>query len=180
METYIALLRGINVSGQKMIKMEELKRVLGTLNFSNIRTYIQSGNIIFETDIKDSTFLEKQIFEIIFKNFGFPVQVVIRNRQELVEVYKNNPFLRNRNEPVEKLHVTFLGEKPDPVHLKKIEGSSFLPDEFVLSGSEIYLFCPNGYGRTKLTNQFFESKLKVTATTRNWKTVETMLKICEI
>jgi uncharacterized protein (DUF1697 family) len=175
METYIALLRGINVSGHKMIKMDELKRVMGTSNFSNIRTYIQSGNIIFETEKQDSAFLEKQIGGIIFNNFGFSVPVVIRSRDELEKIHKKNPFLGKRNEPVEKLHVTLLSEEPDLLNLKKIEGSSFLPDEFIISGKEVYLFCPNGYGRTKLTNTFFENKLKLTATTRNWKTIETLL-----
>jgi uncharacterized protein (DUF1697 family) len=180
METYIALLRGINVSGHKMIKMDELKRVLCALNFSNIRTYIQSGNIIFETEKQDSTFLEKQIGEIIFKNFGFSIPAVIRNREELEKIHKKNPFLGKRNEPVDKLHVTLLSEEPDPLYLKKMEGSLFLPDEFVISGREVYLFCPNGYGRTKLTNTFFENRLKLTATTRNWKTIETMLKMSVI
>jgi uncharacterized protein (DUF1697 family) len=180
METYIALLRGINVSGHKMMKMEELKKVLQSLNFTNIRSYIQSGNILFETEKADSIFLEKQIGEIIFKNFGFPVPVVIRNRQELEKIHEKNPFLGKRNEPVEKLHVTFLAKEPDPVNLKKIEGSLFFPDEFVISGSEVYLFCPNGYGRTKLTNTFFETNLKLSATTRNWNTVETMLKMSVI
>jgi uncharacterized protein (DUF1697 family) len=176
MITYIALLRGINVSGHRMIKMEELKNVLSELNFTNIRTYIQSGNIIFETEKTDSVSLEKQMGDKILSHFGFPVPVLIRTRAELENIHKNNPFLGKRSEPVDKLHVTFFPEKPDPEHLKKIEGSLFLPDEFIVSGREAYLLCPNGYGRTKLTNQFFENKLKLTATTRNWKTLETLLK----
>jgi uncharacterized protein (DUF1697 family) len=175
METYIALLRGINVSGQKMIKMEELKSVLASLNFTNIRTYIQSGNIIFETGKTDPASLEKQIGEKILSHFGFPVPVVIRSRQDLEKIYLNNPFLGKRNEPVKKLHVTFFSGKPDPEHIRKIGGNLFLPDEFIVSGNEVYLLCPNGYGRTKLTNQFLETKLKFTATTRNWSTVETLL-----
>jgi uncharacterized protein (DUF1697 family) len=177
METYIALLRGINVSGQKMIKMEELKKVLAELNFDSIRTYIQSGNIVFETEKTDSSHLEKKICEIIQKHFGFNVPVVIRSRPELEIIHKNNPFLGKRNEVADKLHVTFFPEEPDPDQWKKIEENSFLPDEFISSGKEVYLFCPDGYGRTKLTNQFFENKLKLTATTRNWKTIETLLKL---
>ena len=177
MEKYIALLRGINVSGQKMIKMEELKRVLASLNFNNVRTYIQSGNILFETEKSDPAELAKMIAEKISVHFKFEVPVVIRTLTDLEKISNNNPFLEKRNEHIEKLHVTFFPGEPDPVHLNKIEKNSFLPDEFVMSGKEIFLFCPNGYGRTKLTNQFFESKLKLTATTRNWKTVEMLLKL---
>jgi uncharacterized protein (DUF1697 family) len=176
METYIALLRGINVSGHRMIKMEELKNVLNELNFTNIRTYIQSGNIIFESEKTDPAELAKMIAEKISENFRFEVPVVIRTLADMEKISNNNPFLGERNEPIDKLHVTFFPEEPEKEHLKKIEGLLFLPDEFIVSGREVYLFCPNGYGRTKLTNQFFENKLKLTATTRNWKTIETLLK----
>ena len=177
MNTYIVLLRGINVSGHRMIKMEDLKYVLSELDFTSIRTYIQSGNIIFESEKKDPAYLEKQIEEKILNHFEFHVPVVIRNRPELENIQKNNPFLGNRSEPIDKLHVTLFPEKPDQQQLKKIEGLQFLPDEFIVSGREVYLFCPNGYGRTKLTNQFFENKLKLTATTRNWKTIEALLQM---
>ena len=177
MITYIALLRGINVSGHRMIKMEDLKNVLSELNFTNIRTYIQSGNIVFDSEKNDSTYLEKQIEEKILNHFGFQVPVVIRTKSELNKIHDNNPFLRKRSEPADKLHVTFFPEQPEKEYLKKIEGLLFLPDEFMSSGREVYLLCPNGYGRTKLTNQFFENKLKLTATTRNWKTIETLLQM---
>jgi uncharacterized protein (DUF1697 family) len=177
MTTYIALLRGINVSGHRMIKMDELKKMLGDLNFTNIRTYIQSGNIIFDSEKNNSAYLEKQIEEKILNHFDFHVPVVIRTRAELDHIHNNNPFLGKRSEPTDKLHVTFFPEEPEPDHLKKIERHLFLPDEFIESGREVYLFCPNGYGRTKLTNQFFESKLKLMATTRNWRTIETLLQM---
>lgn len=177
METFIALLRGINVSGQKMIRMEELKQSLASLNFRNIRTYIQSGNIVFETEKTGSHNLEKQIGEKILDHFGFHVPVVIRTRKELEIVHSNNPFLGERNEPVEKLHVTFIAAETGADVLNKLERDLFLPDEYFILGREVYLFCPNGYGRTKLTNQYFESKLKTTATTRNWKTIETLVRM---
>jgi uncharacterized protein (DUF1697 family) len=177
MKTYIALLRGINVSGHRMIKMDELKKILGELNYTNIRTYIQSGNIIFESENKEPASLEKQIEEKILNHFDFQVPVAIRTRSELDNIYNNNPFLGKRSEPTDKLHVTFFPEQPDKEQLNKIEGLLFLPDEFIASGREVYLLCPNGYGQTKLTNQFFENKLKLTATTRNWKTIETLLQM---
>jgi uncharacterized protein (DUF1697 family) len=146
------------------------------LNFNNVRTYIQSGNIKFETEKSDPAELATMIAGKISEHFRFDVPVVTRTLADLEKISNNNPFLGKRNEPIDKLHVTFLPEEPDPFHWNKIGKDSFLPDEFVVSGREVYLFCPNGYGRTKLTNQFFESKLKLTATTRNWKTIETLLK----
>ena len=175
METYIALLRGINVSGQKMIKMGDLIKALEELNFSNIRTYIQSGNIIFQCDITDPPQLEVMIAGNISDHFRFEVPVIILTLAELEQVSENNPFLVKRTEDVDKLHVTFLSKEPDPVDLRNIKENSFIPDEFIISGKEIYLFCPHRYGRTKLTNTFFENRLKTTATTRNWKTIQTLL-----
>jgi uncharacterized protein (DUF1697 family) len=160
-----------------MIKMEELKQAISSLNFNNVRTYIQSGNIVFETKSTDPAYLEKELRDKILERFGFHVPVVIRSKEELEAISENNPFLINRNEPVDKLHVTFFPEEPNPVQLNKIEKNSFLPDEFIVSGREVYLYCPDGYGRTKLTNLFFENKLKLTATTRNWKTIGTLMQM---
>jgi len=174
METYFAFLRGINVSGQKMIKMEDLAKTLTELHFSNIRTYIQSGNIIFQHDKTELLLLAEKIAGKISEHFGFEVPVVIRTFAELDDLSKKNPFLLMGNKDVSKLHVTLLAEEPDPEKVIKIGKEPYLPDEFLVSGKEVYLFCPNGYGRTKLTNTFFENKLKTTATTRNWKTIQAL------
>jgi len=177
METYFAFLRGINVSGQKMIKMEDLIKALNELHFGNIRTYIQSGNIIFQHDKTDLLLLAEKIAGKISERFGFAVPVVIRTLAELHDLSKNNPFLLMGNKDISKLHVTLLAEEPDPEKIKRIEKDPFLPDEFFFSGKEVYLYCPNGYGRTKLTNSFFETRLKTNATTRNWKTIQTLLQL---
>ena len=175
MVTYIALLRGINVSGHNMIKMDELKRVLGELDFTGIRTYIQSGNIVFGSNSDVPAVLAAGIAGKIRERFGFEVPVVIRTLQELDTISKSNPFLRDGNLDAGKMHVTFLPELPDPERTEKIMEYNFPPDEFAINGKEIYLYCPDGYGRTKLTPQFFESKLKISTTTRNWKTILTLL-----
>lgn len=175
MEAYIALLRGINVSGQRMIKMKDLETALEELAFSNVRTYIQSGNILFQCEKSDPSLLAGNIAGKILEHFGFEVPVVIRTFQELEKLSIDNPFLLTGNRDVNKLHVTLTDREPDPDEVRKIEKDPFLPDEFFVSGREIYLFCPNGYGRTKLTNTFFEKKLKTIATTRNWKTIQTLL-----
>ena len=172
METYIALLRGINITGYNMIKMTLLEAMFAELKFKNIRTYIQSGNVIFENPITDPINLEKKIEARILQSTGFPISVIIRNRNEILTVLANNPFLRDRNEDITKLYVTFMDSEPKPEDIKKSQEFKSDSDEFVVSGKEIYVFCPDGYGRTKLNTNFFERKLRHKATARNWKTVQ--------
>lgn len=175
MQTYIAILRGINVSGTKKIKMDDLRARLTDFGFEKVRTYIQSGNIVFDYKATQPLDLGKLLQQKIRDDYGYEVPVVVTGAEELKQVIDNNPFLKDRNQDPAKLHVTFLAESPADENINKIDDSGFLPDEFKIINKSIYLFCPNGYGRTKLTNNFFESKLKVTATTRNWKTVQALL-----
>lgn len=176
MKTYVTILRGINVSGHNMIKMADLKKMFEILPFENVRTYIQSGNIVFDAKPGNDQDLEKLIHETLQKTFSFSVPVIVLEEKELKIVQQRNPFLTSRNEDVTKLHVTFLDAIPENDMVNKLkEKASFLPDEWILDGKTIYLFCPNGYGKTKLNNNFFENKLKVTATTRNWKTVNELV-----
>ncbi|MCF2443150.1 DUF1697 domain-containing protein [Dyadobacter sp. CY345] len=176
MKTYVAILRGINVSGQKLIKMAELKMMFESLNFGEVKTYIQSGNIAFMPKPGNDKDLQFQIHEAILKTFHFDVPVIVLDETETKDIQENNPFLTNRNEDESKLHVTFLSEKPQSDLFEKLtETAQFLPDEWILAGRAIYIFCPEGYGKTKLNNNFFEKKLKVTATTRNWKTINELV-----
>ena len=172
MVKYISMLRGINISGHKLIKMEELRALYESLGFENVRSYIQSGNVIFECPDSDVSELEMKIENEIEETFGFPVNVTIRTKKEFQEVIENNPFYgETRREDIKKLHVTFLSDTPTASSLQEIEGSTYGPDQMVIAGKEIYVFCPDGYGRTKFTNNFFEKKLKLSATSRIWKTV---------
>jgi uncharacterized protein (DUF1697 family) len=177
MQVYIGILRGINVSGQKMIKMPELKAHLEKAGLVNVLIYIQSGNVVFEYKKESSGKLQELIKTVIAKKFGFDVPVIVKTSEELIEVSQNNPFINKRKADIEKLHVTFLSEEPKKELLEKFIPPANIPGEYAFSGKAIYLLCPNGYGQTKLTNNFFENKLKVTATTRNWKTV---LKLAEM
>ena len=174
MQTYISLLRGINVSGQKLIRMTDLTDLYKSLNFSNITTYIQSGNVVFQTDKKvNTTKLAKIIEDKITQQYDFKVPVIVRTLEELEKTISLNPF---KNEAIEHLYITFLSKAPNSIHIEKVQTLNFLPDKFKLIDKKIYLNV-SSYGKTKLTNQFFESKLMVTASTRNWKT---LLKLVEI
>ena len=177
METYISLLRGVNVGGQRKIRMKDLADAYESLGFKNVRTYLQSGNAIFGFALNDAGKLSSIIEAGIRQKFGFPVKVLIRNVNELQLMIKSNPFLKRKGIDAEKLHVTFLSADPGKEPALKLDAGASGTDEFRLSGKEIYLFCPNGYGRTKLSNNFFEKRLGVTATTRNWNTVQTLLEI---
>jgi uncharacterized protein (DUF1697 family) len=179
MTTYISLLRGINVSGQRMIKMEALKQMYSELNFENIQTYIQSGNVIFQNRNSKTRGLEKLITEKILSTFGFEVPVLVKELSEIRDVLRNNPFVKERKKDINRLYVTFLSEEPSKENIDKIQGRKYASDEFVIRDKIIYLFCPDGYGKTKLSNTFFENNLKVAATTRNWKTINKLALMAE-
>jgi uncharacterized protein (DUF1697 family) len=172
MPTYISILRGINVGGQKKIQMEELKVLYERLDFEEVTTFIQSGNVIFKTEHHyQSSVLSEKIEKAIEEKYHFYVPVIIRNKDEIQLILSSNPFLKESSVNREKLHVTFLDKEPASEKIAAIHKYDFPPDRFHIKGKEVYLFCSNGYGNTKLSNNFFEKKLLVRATTRNWNTV---------
>ena len=179
MKTYISILRGINVSGQKLIKMDALKKTYESLGFRNVTTYVQSGNVIFNASDTEPEKPEQMIYNQIVKDFGFEVPVIVLTPEKLKLVVDNNPFVIDPTKDTAFLHVTFLSAKPgnydgSAIAAKKQEG-----EEIYFTGEAVYLYCPNGYGRTKLNNNFLEARLKETATTRNWKTTNELLKIAQ-
>lgn len=178
MNTYIAILRGINVSGTKPIKMEELRLTFQKLGFENITTYIQSGNVVFTSAETATLQLAAKIAESIKTDFGFEVPVMVLSCEELKAIIGNNP-LNDGTKDTAFLHVTFLAENPAAFNHSDIAAKKQGNEEIIISGKVVYLYCPHGYGKTKLTNTFLESKLKVTATTRNWKTCGELLRISE-
>lgn len=176
MAVYIAILRGINVGGSKKLKMTDLKAALEARGFESVSTYIQSGNLRFEHSTGSSARLAKEIHDILKSEFGYEVPVMVMQATELEEVISKNPFLP-KGADESSLHITFLESLPAPEDLGKLNSVETGEDRFEVYKNWIYLFCPNGYGRTKLTNNFFEKKLHVSATTRNWKT---LLKLMEM
>ncbi|MBC7425021.1 MAG: DUF1697 domain-containing protein [Bacteroidia bacterium] len=177
-ELYIAIVRGINVGGKKVL-MADFKVLLEGLKYSNINTYIQSGNVIFRSAKKLEATLEKEIFNAMARKFGFVSPVIVTTFDYMKNVAGHNPFLKEKDIDLTKLHVTFLADEPSKEALKTISELSFPPDKFIIKDKTVYLYCPVNYGETKLSNKFFESKLKVTATTRNWNTVNKLVEIGE-
>ena len=168
--TFISLIRGINVGGHNQIKMEALRQMYAGLGYTCVQSYIQSGNVIFNTTEPDSLNLEKVISEKIYDTFGFKVQVLVITADELENALNNNPYHTDPLKDPSKIYLTFLSEIPEKSLLYAIQPALYAPDEFSHFEKVIYNYCPNGYGNTKLTNTFFENKLKVNATSRNLKT----------
>lgn len=177
MNRRIAILRGINVGGKRKILMADLKSMFEKMNFSNVHTYIQSGNVFFDSK-KEADNLESasNIEKTIKEEFGFEVPVIIRTPKEIETVINQNPFYKNDTDIIH-LHLTFLNEKPTDENQEKAELYSYEPDKFVLKGKDVFIYCDGKFSKSKLTNDFFEKKLKVGATTRNWKTVLKLLEL---
>ncbi len=171
----IAILRGINVGGKRKILMADLKLIFESLNFSNVTTYIQSGNVIFDSDDEMDEFaLSRKIENKIKEEFGFEVPVIVRTSEELEKLVNENPFCKS-NVEIEHLHLTFLKDTPTDKCQQAIEAYNFEPDKFAICDKDIFVYCEGKYHQSKLTNNFFEHKLETPATTRNWKTVLKLL-----
>jgi uncharacterized protein (DUF1697 family) len=176
MAKFIALLRGVNV-GQNMLRMERLREVSAEMKLKNARTYVQSGNIVFEADgtaAKWADALERKLRG----ETRLPVTVVVRTAKEIEDVLANNPFLTEKRIDRARLHVTFLQATPEKSTVELLASIKAGVDRFRWLGREIYLYCPNGYGRTKLSNGAIEKVLSLRATTRNWNTVNKLHEMC--
>ena len=175
---YISLLRGINVSGQKKIKMADLKLLYQSLDFENVVTYIQSGNVIFDSKSKNKTDLKTIIEAAIEKKYKFYVPVFIRTKNDFDKILKNLPFksIDVDNDGTIVL-VSFLSNNPAKITHTDIQQYVKSPEKLVIKGKEVYLYCPNGYGKSKLSNNFLENKLAVKTTTRNWKSIHKLVEL---
>jgi uncharacterized protein (DUF1697 family) len=176
--TYVALLRGINLAGKNKIPMADLEKMFTKAGCTNVRTYIQSGNVIFRAAAEISVRLPEMIAAQINKQFGYKVPVMLRTVEEIGDVIRGNPFLKE-GAPEDSLHVLFLADLPNPPAVKNLDPNRSSPDTFIVLGKEVYLRLPNGMGRTKLTNPYFDSKLKTISTARNWRTVTKLLELMD-
>lgn len=170
MKKFIVLLRGINVSGKNKIPMADLRELLSDLKFQNVQTYIQSGNVILESDLEKKVICEK-IKNGIQEKFGFDVSVLTRTTGQLEKVIKDYPF-SIENEKI--VAFTFLNQVSKET---EIEVKNIGEDKYKIADEVVYLFCPSGFGKTKLTNNVIEKKLNVIATTRNLRTTLKLLEL---
>ena len=174
MEHYVTILRGINVSGQKKIRMADLSKLYESLGLTNVRTYIQSGNVVFESIQGKPDKLVRDIEHAIQEKYGFDVPVLVRTRAELGAAIRANPFLKVAGIDASRLHLTFLEQAPKKSVVQKFDPGSLGQDRYLIKDANVYLYCPDGYGKTRLSNTFLEKQLGVRATTRNWKTVSVL------
>ncbi len=177
MKTYIALLRGINVSGHKIIKMAELKNMFENLGFDNVKTYIQSGNVVFNSKENEVSTLEKLIRKGIEKEFGFDVHIRILTPEELRTALDQNPFLKDESLDMRQHYFVFLDQVPPKENWQTLQNLELKGEKMALSGKVLFVYYTNGAGQSKLTTNLIESKLKVAATARNLNTSKKLLEM---
>ena len=177
MKTYIAFLRGINVSGKNKIPMAELRELCNGLKLQDVETYIQSGNVVFKSELQNTLELEALISKAILKSFGFEVPVIVKTASQLCDLLNENPF-ESEDEIIKKqVYFVLLNDVPKIEELTTFKAESYENEEFSISENCIYLKCKTGYGKAKLNNNLIERKLKVSATTRNYRTMHKLLEL---
>jgi uncharacterized protein (DUF1697 family) len=173
---FVALLRGINVGGKNRLPMSGLSAIFSGVGCTDVKTFIQSGNVIFHAGDRLAPVVPELVSEALAKQFGLRVPVVLRTAAELERAARANPFLR-ADVDVATLHVAFLAEQPTRSQLASLDPLRSPPDEFIAVHREVYLRLPNGGGRSKFTNAYFDAKLGTTSTVRNWRTVLTLVQM---
>lgn len=175
-DTYVALLRGINVGGRNRLPMAELARSFEQAGCVSVRTYIQSGNVVFAAAPSIALNARESVGAAVSARMGTDIPVILRSVADLARVVDENPFLDASQDP-RVLHVGFLADKPSQDRVSSLDPDRSPPDEFVVRGKEIYLRLPNGMSGTRFTASYVERVLATPATFRNWRTVENLLKI---
>jgi len=177
MPVYIAMLRGINIGPHKRMKMERLRACCERLGFVDVKTYIQSGNVVFRAPKLSPAALSKKLGGGIVKEFGFSAEVISRSREEMKEIIDDNPFMKERGIDASKLHVAFLSESASAAALKKLQELTLAPDRTHSSAKEIYFYFPNGVSGSSLWKHPLDRVLSLPVTMRNWKTVTTLYRM---
>jgi uncharacterized protein (DUF1697 family) len=177
---FVALLRGINVGGKNKLPMKDLVSIFERAGCDDVRHYIQSGNVVFQTDGARAARIAKLVGERIEQDHGLRVPVVVRTATEIHAITRSNPYLAEASPALDPkhLHVLFLAEAPGKGRASALDPGRSPPDAFALRGREVYLHLPGGVARTKLTNAYFDSALATTSTMRNWATVLKLADMC--
>lgn len=173
-DTYLALLRGINVGGKNRLSMTDLSRIVALAGGTDVRTYIQSGNVVFRAEADLSAAISRGLQEAL----GLSVPVVLRTHAELAAVVAKNPFLAQGADP-DALNAMFLADWPEEEAVRALDPERSPGDAYVVVGREVYMHCPKGLARCKLTNDYFDRRLKTTSTVRNWRTVLKLLELAD-
>ena len=174
MATYVALLRGINVGRHRRVSMADVKEAFARAGATDARTYLQSGNVVFESRLGAAK-LGPKLERELERRLGHDISVAVRTRAEIKRVLERNPFADERDG--KKLHVAFLDSAPPRSRAGRLDPERVAPDAFKVSGREVYLHYPSGYGRSKLTNDYLETQLGVRSTMRNWTTVSALAEL---
>lgn len=167
-QTYIALLRGINVGG-KVLKMAELKAAVQVLDFADVQTYLQSGNMVFRTAEADNATLAGRISQAIRDHAAMDVTVMVRNASEWKNIAAANPYPQAREFP-KTVHTFILDQWPEPARIETLKAKEVGREEWQIVDGTLYLHTPDGFGKSVLGN-IIERILKVPMTARNWNTV---------
>ena len=176
--TYVAFLRGINVSGKRKVPMVELRALCERLNLQDVKTYIQSGNIVFKSAIAQTIDLTNLLHNEIQKHFGFDVPVIVHSVDGLTQIIEKNPFIYQEDIAANKIYFVLLSNQPADELLEKLSTEIFENEEYAVVNNCMYLKCSLGYGKAKLNNNLIERKLKVLATTRNYRTMNKLQDLC--
>ncbi|KRB53675.1 DUF1697 domain-containing protein [Flavobacterium sp. Root186] len=174
MTTHLALLRGINVSGHNMMKMDALKTMLENIGFQNVRTYLQSGNVFVDSE-EDAAKVGFMIKQEIFKVFGHEVPTIVITKEDLELCFKNSPYIKEKDIDTKKLYVAFVSTVLKKENINDLKISQFKPDEANIDGNRIFIKYDIGAGKTRLEGKYIEKKLNVIVTMRNWNTVTNLL-----
>jgi uncharacterized protein (DUF1697 family) len=179
MTAFVSLFRGINVGGHHKIRMDDLKDLHESLGFKDVFPYIQSGNVVFNSNDADVARLRRHIEDGFEKTFGFHVEVFVRTSAELREIIENNPFQSQPGKESKWVVVSFLAARPNDTAQEDLLKTYVGPEELFIIGKEVYIYYTNGIGRSKLSQSFMEKKLKTFGTARNWNTILQLQKLIQ-
>ena len=179
MTGFVSLLRGINVGGNRKIRMDDLKALYESLGLQDAIPYLQTGNVVFRSDEADVARLRRHIEDGIEKQFGFHVEVIVRTSAEIREIIETNPFRDQESKESKWVVVLFLAARPDDSAQEDLLKSYVGPEEIFITGKELYIYYTNGIGRSKLSLSLIEKKLKTVGTARNWNTVLQLQKMLQ-